>query len=284
MKKIVGLIGSPRKLGNSELIVKEISRNVPEEHELVLAHLTKMDLKPCTGCYQCLFKQGRCSLNDNMSAVLDELIDANGLILAAPTYFLGPYGIVKVFTDRALMFLARIEEFYGKPAVTVALAGISGGEGYSSMALASAAFCMGFDVKDQGLVYAALPGEALLSEKNKVIAAHLGKVLLDPDYVRKPNDHECNLCSGNTFKFHADDKIECLSCHNRGKIKFLNGTPHLEITPDSHNILGDLKSRVAHRSWLMGMKDKFKEKKAILREVSVGYSNEGRWIHRKGED
>jgi multimeric flavodoxin WrbA len=284
MKKIVGLIGSPRKLGNSELIVKEISRNVPEEHELVLVNLTKMDLKPCTGCYQCLFKQGRCSLNDNMSAVLDELIDANGLILAAPTYFLGPYGIVKVFTDRALMFLARIEEFYGKPAVTVALAGISGGEGYSSMALASAAFCMGFDVKDQGLVYAALPGEALLSEKNKVIAAHLGKVLLDPDYVRKPNDHECNLCSGNTFKFHADDKIECLSCHNRGKIKFLNGTPHLEIVPDSHNILGDLESRLAHRSWLMAMKDKFKEKKAILKEVSIGYSNEGRWVHKKGED
>ncbi len=47
MEKVVGLIGSPRKLGNSELIVKEISRNVPEEHELVLAHLTKMDLKPC---------------------------------------------------------------------------------------------------------------------------------------------------------------------------------------------------------------------------------------------
>jgi multimeric flavodoxin WrbA len=178
IKKIVGLIGSPRKLGNSELIVKEISRNIPEEHELVLAHLTKMDLKPYTGCYQCLFNQGRCPLNDDMSTVIDESIDANGLILAAPTYFLGPYGIVKVFVDRALMFLARIEEFYGKLAVTVALTGLSRGECYSSMALASAAFCMGFDVKDQGLVYAALLGEALLSEKNKIIAAHLGNTKL----------------------------------------------------------------------------------------------------------
>ncbi|MFA6224227.1 MAG: flavodoxin family protein [Desulfomonilaceae bacterium] len=284
MVKVVGLIGSPRKLGNSELIVKEISRNIPEKHELVLVNLTKMDLKPCTGCYQCLFKQGRCSLNDNMSTVIDELSDANGLILAAPTYFLGPYGIVKIFTDRALMFLARMEEFYGKPAVTVALAGIAGGDGYSPMALASAAFCMGFDVKDQGLVHAALPGEAVLSEKNKSIAAHLGRVLLDPDYVRRPKAHECNLCSGNAFKFLNNDEIECLTCHNRGKTKWPNETPHLEIAPDSHNILGDLEARLAHRSWLMGMKDKFKERKAILKDVSIGYSNEGRWVHKKGEE
>jgi multimeric flavodoxin WrbA len=281
MVKVVGLIGSPRKLGNSELIIKEISRNIPEKHELVLVNLKKMDLKPCTGCYQCLFKQGRCSLSDNMSTVIDELSEASGLILAAPTYFLGAYGSVKVFTDRALMFLARIEEFYGKPAVTVALAGIEGGEGYSPMVLASTAFCLGFHVKDQAIVYAALPGDVFLNKKNKLIAAHLGKILLDPDYIKKPKTHECPLCSGNTFKFLGDGQVECLTCHNPGKIKLKNGNPYLEIVTDPHNILGDLESRLAHRSWLMGMKDKFRDKKEILKKASIEYSEEGRWIHKK---
>jgi hypothetical protein len=34
----------------------------------------------------------------------------------------------------------------------------------------------------------------------------------------------------------------------------------------------------------MAMKEKFKEKKVILKEVSIGYSNEGRWVHKKGKD
>ncbi len=62
------------------------------------------------------------------------------------------------------------------------------------------------------------------------------------------------------------------------------GNSELIVKEISRNILGDLEARLAHRSWLMGMKDKFKEKKAILKEVSIGYSNEGRWVHKKGED
>ena len=283
MEKIVGLIGSPRKLGNSELMVKEISRNIPVEHELLLINLIKMDLKPCTGCYQCLFKAGECPLKDDMSTVIEELREASGVILAAPTYFLGAYGAVKVFSDRALMFLAQIEEFYGKPAVVVALAGIEGKEGHSQMALTTSASSLGFRVKDQATVYAALPGEVFLGDKNKEIAAHLGKVLLDPDYVRKPKAYECSLCCGNAIKFLGDDRVECLTCHNPGKIKWQDGRSSIEMVSDPHNILGDLEARLAHRAWLMGMKEKFMEKKKILKEITVGYLKEGKWVHEEKE-
>jgi multimeric flavodoxin WrbA len=40
MKKILGIIGSPRKMGCSEIMIKEISRNISEPHELVLLRLT----------------------------------------------------------------------------------------------------------------------------------------------------------------------------------------------------------------------------------------------------
>jgi len=177
------------------------------------------------------------------------------------------------------MFLARIEEFFGKPAVVVALAGINGKAGYSLMALSSSAYAMGFKVKDQAIVYAALPGEAILNEKNKQIAAHLGKVLLDPDYSRKPEPNECSICSGNTFKFLGDNNIECLTCHNLGKIRWDEGRPYMEIVYDPHNILGDFEARLEHRAWLMKMKEKFKEKKGILKETTAGYLKEGKWIN-----
>jgi len=283
MKKIVGLIGSPRKLGNSELMVKEISRNIPVEHELLLINLVKMNLKPCTGCYQCLFKAGECPLKDDMSTVIETLRGADGVILAAPTYFLGAYGTVKVFTDRSLMVLAEIEEFYGKPAVVVTLAGIEGKEGHSQMALAASASSLGFHVKDQATVYAALPGEVFLGGQNKEIAAHFGKVLLDPDYVRKPMAYECSLCSGNAIKFLGDDRVECLSCHNPGKIKWQDGKPCMEMISDPHNILGDLEARLDHRAWLMGMKDNFMDKKKILKEITAGYLKEGKWVRKEKE-
>ena len=278
MKKILGLIGSPRKLGNSELMVKEISLNVPMEHELVLLNLTKINLKLCTGCYQCLFKEGKCYLEDDMDLVIRNIEQACGVILAAPTYFLGPYGSFKNLVDRSPMFLAKIEKFYGKPTVIVALAGQEGGDGYSLMALSSGASTLGLHVKDKAVVYAALPGEVLLNPKSKDIAAHLGKVLLEPDYVREPKAYECTLCSGNSFKFLGEGQVECLSCHNRGRFRWNDSELVIEIIADSHNVLRDLGSRIAHRAWLMGMKEEFMEKKELLKGLSARYLSQGRWI------
>jgi multimeric flavodoxin WrbA len=282
MEKIVGIIGSPRKLGNSELMVKEISRNIPVEHELVLLNLSLLKLGVCTGCYQCLFKEGACYLEDDMELVMKNMMEASGVILAAPTYFLGPNSSFKILVDRALMFWARLEKFYGKPAVVVALAAQEGEDGFTQLALVSGISALGLHVKDKAVVYAALPGEVFLNSKNKDIAAHLGKVLLQPNYVRVPKAYECPLCSGNCFKFIGGDRVECLTCHNHGKIRGEEGRPYMAIEKDPQNALGDLEARLAHRAWLMGMKEKFNEKKKILKEVSAQYLNDGQWIHKEG--
>ena len=89
MIKILGIIGSPRKLGNSEIMIKEISRNISEPHELVLLRLTDFNIGSCRGCYNCLFKEERCVLDDDLYTVVDAMCAADAIILAAPTYFLG---------------------------------------------------------------------------------------------------------------------------------------------------------------------------------------------------
>jgi len=279
VEKIVGLIGSPRNLGNSELMIKEISRNIPMEHELILINLTKIDVKLCTGCYKCLFEEGKCSLKDDLAKVITILKEASGVILVAPTYFLGAYCAVKILSDRGLMVLAEIEAFYGKPAVVVALAGIEGKEGSCQTDLASSAVSLGFVVKDQVTVYAALPGEVFISDKNRDVAAHLGKILLDPNYVRVSKAHECSVCLGNAFKFLGNDRVECLSCHNSGHIEWVNDGPIMHMTRDPKNIVGDLESRLLHRKWLVGMKQKFLEKRELLKSITCGYREEGKWMH-----
>ena len=42
---ILALVGSPRRLGNSELMVKEISRRIPDPHRLKLIRLSEMDIR-----------------------------------------------------------------------------------------------------------------------------------------------------------------------------------------------------------------------------------------------
>jgi hypothetical protein len=58
------------------------------------------------------------------------IVDADALILAAPTYFLGANAVPKLIVDRGLAFYAHIERLWEKPSVGVCIAGIPGKEGH----------------------------------------------------------------------------------------------------------------------------------------------------------
>ena len=89
MKNVLAIIGSPRKLGNCEIMAKEISRRIDQPHQLRLLRLGEYDIRPCRGCYTCLFKN-QCVIDDDFTAVAAAMVEADALIVAVPTYFLGP--------------------------------------------------------------------------------------------------------------------------------------------------------------------------------------------------
>ncbi|MDH3774803.1 MAG: flavodoxin family protein, partial [Deltaproteobacteria bacterium] len=97
--EILGLVGSPRKLGNSELMVKEISRRIPDPHRLKLVRLPEMDIRPCRACYTCLFDDHTCPQADDFPTILEALLQADGLILAVPVYLLAANASLKQFLD-----------------------------------------------------------------------------------------------------------------------------------------------------------------------------------------
>jgi NAD(P)H-dependent FMN reductase len=185
MKNILGIIGSPRKGGNCEITIKEISRNIPESHELHLLQLTDFNILPCKGCYGCLAKEGQCVLKDDIHPILDAMSRADAIILAAPTYFLGANAGLKRLIDRAFSFYAHIDRMWGTPSVGICIAGIPGKEGHGLLGVENFLKIAMTDIKMTRVLYGALPGEVFLNEENRLAATEMGNASFHPPVNRK---------------------------------------------------------------------------------------------------
>lgn len=284
MRKVLGIIGSPRKLGNCEIMIKEISRNIPEPHELYLLRLSDFDIKPCRGCYGCLFGKERCVLDDDFNRVVEAIVDADALILAAPTYFLGANASLKRFIDRGLSFYAHARNLWEKPSVGVCIAGIEGKEGHGLLGVENFLRMLLTDNRMNRVLYGALPGEIFLSDRNLETAAALGAALLGP--APEKSGPRCPLCGGDTFRFLGGGKVRCMLCSNAGTVRFASGDPIFTIEGSDHDMFLTLQNALDHRDWLTGMKARFLEQKKSLKSVSVPYLKDGAWIvpERSGPD
>ena len=87
MKKVLGLVGSDRKLGNSEIMIKEIFKNIREDCALSLIRLFRLDLISCKGCYACLQPEVDCNIEDDYNFVLDEMTRARQLFPQVREFF-----------------------------------------------------------------------------------------------------------------------------------------------------------------------------------------------------
>lgn len=269
MKKVLGIIASPRKLGNSEMMIKEIGKNIPVSHELKLLKLFDFNIQPCRACYTCLFKEERCVLDDDLCKVTEAITEADGLIVAAPTYFLGANALLKLLLDRGLSFYAHIDKLWGKPSIGVGIAGIKGKEGYTLLNIRSFLKMTMTDIKMTGMVYGALPGEIFFNEENKQTAAVLGSALFgDRVETKAPS---CPLCRGDTFQFLGDNRVNCMLCSNAGTIETKEGRLVFAIHRGEHGMFLSKAEAVQHREWLRQMKGRFVEQKSRLKEVSLSY-------------
>jgi multimeric flavodoxin WrbA len=276
MQTILGIIGSPRKLGNCEIMVKEISRQISVPHELNLLRLPDFDIQPCKGCYTCLFKDQCCPLEDDFYTVLDAITNADALIVAAPTYFLGANACLKRLLDRGLAFYAHTEKMWGKPSVGVGIAGINGKEGYTLLGIESFLKLILTDVKQSVMIYGALPGEVFLNDPNKKAAADLASALFaERAETLSP---ACPVCGGSTFRFLENNRVRCMLCSNSGQIDLRTAKPVFDIHRSDHELFLTKEDVLRHKEWLVGMKARFMEKKKALKEISLSYRKDGNWV------
>ena len=281
MTKVLAIIGSPRKLGNSDIIAKEISRCIDRPHRLQLMRLQEYDIRPCRGCYLCLMKD-QCVIDDDFAAAAQAIVDADALIVAVPTYFLGPNGCLKRLTDRGLALYPHIEKLWAKPAVAVGVAGIEGKEGYTLLGLESFLKMLFADIKMRRIVYGALPGEVFMDQKNRDTAVQLAKALFGQPETDTAT--ACPVCGGQTFRFFDDRRVRCMLCSNAGEMKIEDGRPVFHITRSRHELFSSLEEAITHKEWLMGMKSRFSRHKQQLKEISLNYRKMGEWLRPPSKD
>jgi multimeric flavodoxin WrbA len=116
--KVLGLFGSPRKGGNTEILLEEALKGAAMEGaEVERLHLTDFTITPCKECHGC-DKTGNCVILDDMQRIYPKLLEADIIILASPIFFYGITAWAKALVDRSQALWARKyllkEPFLGK--------------------------------------------------------------------------------------------------------------------------------------------------------------------------
>ena len=103
--KILAICGGLRQESNTNKLVIKIAAATGVDYEI--ADLGKLEVKPCTGCSECMMNEGKCPIEDDMQGLYGKLLDADAIILGSPTYFMNISGAVKCFIDRSLALFYR---------------------------------------------------------------------------------------------------------------------------------------------------------------------------------
>ena len=105
--KVLGIAGSPRRAGNTDLLLAEVMKGAASRWAKVKTIiLNNLEIAPCQHCDACL-ETGRCKIEDDMQMVYDELEQADRIVLASPIHFIGVTAQVKAMIDRCQALWAR---------------------------------------------------------------------------------------------------------------------------------------------------------------------------------
>ena len=222
MTNILGIVGSARPWGNSEILVRQALQGAAAEGAAAqMVRLTSLHIDPCTGCLRCVIGGKPCRQDDDMVWLIQRLQEADGLVLAAPTYFLGPAAAIKLVLDRLLMVAGRVDEPFPppRPAVTVATAGLKGWRGVALPYLNALAAAFGYRPIESLVAVAPGPGEVLLDEKlmPRVLAAghRLGRGEL---VAAAAPSNVCPICYCDSFVLDGE-RATCPICASEATVE-----------------------------------------------------------------
>jgi multimeric flavodoxin WrbA len=100
MKKVLGIMGSPRRGGNTDIMMDHVlkgARNAGAVVEKVM--LGDLDIQPCRACYAC-DATGECMQDDDMAALCEKMDTSGVWVIGTPVYWWGPSAQMKAFMDR----------------------------------------------------------------------------------------------------------------------------------------------------------------------------------------
>ncbi|MCW4010162.1 MAG: flavodoxin family protein [Candidatus Bathyarchaeota archaeon] len=105
--KVLGLVGSPRKGGNTDLLVSAVLYGAGAGgHEIEKINLYDIDILPCMDCKGCKKGNFQCALKDGMKKLYPKLEEADVLVFGTPLYWYGSTAKMKLMVDRLRPYVA----------------------------------------------------------------------------------------------------------------------------------------------------------------------------------
>jgi multimeric flavodoxin WrbA len=98
--KVLGIMGSPRVGGNSDLLLEDAlagAKDAGAEVEKII--LDKKKISGCKDCKKCN-ETGICLINDDMLQIHKKILDADAIIHSVPVYFWSMTAQMKAYLDR----------------------------------------------------------------------------------------------------------------------------------------------------------------------------------------
>lgn len=101
MSKIVILVGSVRKGGNTDILAHAFAEGAKEHNDVEIISVADYSVNPCIGCNSCFTRENnRCFQQDDMLSIYEKLAEADVVAVASPVYFYGISSQLKAVIDR----------------------------------------------------------------------------------------------------------------------------------------------------------------------------------------
>jgi len=115
--KVIAFNGSARKDGNTAIMVKQVFGELEKEGiETEMIQFSGQIIRGCIACYKCFEnKDQRCSVKtDIVNDCIEKMLQADGIILASPTYFANVSAELKALIDRAGLVAKANKEMFAR--------------------------------------------------------------------------------------------------------------------------------------------------------------------------
>lgn len=124
--KAICIIGSPRSNGSTGIIIDKIIEGMKETGIVSIRYcLGNVHINFCLGCKKCYQDGGLCVQKDDMETIMKDLIEADVVIIASPSYWGDITGQLKVYFDRSTPYCDTNENRSripaGKKGISVAI-------------------------------------------------------------------------------------------------------------------------------------------------------------------
>jgi len=286
-------ISAGRKMGNSEILLKEalMAAEQAGDIEVEIIRLHDLKIKYCTGCEACVKPgntEGCIIKGDDMPFIKKKLSECDGLIISSPTYLLRPPAIYFALNERFLGFGHDYLMGTYKKKRAGAIISVAGTD-WAQMALPALMmpfFMLNISVVDKMQAkWSSAPGHVLLY--NDVIrrAAELGgnvakAMKKTPEKTGYLGDDSgvCPYCHSNLLLAEAGTEVTCPLCDIRADLSIEEGDLRIAWrNEDLKNIRWEPKGMGHHGDKIKENHAAFEKNKGIVEKMTEKYLAYGKY-------